>query len=133
MYLYDVIVDNSPLGLSTGGIPDSAITASSQESGYEATNARLDNTFTKAWCAATPISNEVELAIDLGRVAVITQVAVGRLIDGKGRVFNFSLSFSLDGKIWEPYNEDEKGRKVRSVSLAGGDEFLRVILYSVFF
>jgi len=108
---FNSLVDNEPLGLSNGGIPDSAITASSQETKYEAINGRLDSTFSKAWCASTPVNNEY-LQIDIGRIVVVTQLALGRLIDGKGRVTEFWVSFSVDGMLWEVYSEDSWGRKV---------------------
>jgi hypothetical protein len=109
MILIRFSVDNSQLGISTG----QTVTASSFGIGYEPEKAKLTGTGYNNWCASTPISNAF-LMLDIGRIVVITQIAVGGgLQNGDGRVTNYSLSHSNDKKIWEMYREDELYIKVR--------------------
>ena len=64
--------------------------------------ARLNEVLdTKAWCAA-PSDPSPYLQIDLGRVAVVTQVAVAGK-SGEGMVTKFKLSSSNEGAFWRKY------------------------------
>lgn len=66
---------------------------------------------TKAWCAA-PSDPSPYLQIDLGRIAVVTQVAVAGK-SGEGMVTTFKLSSSNDGRLWRIYTK-VLGEKVMS-------------------
>lgn len=101
--------------MSSGVIPDSAITASSFQTGYEPSKARLRATGHDNWCANAPLVNEF-IKVDIGRKVVVTEIAVGGgLENGDGRVTNYSVSHSVDGQIWEVYHEEELINKVRSI------------------
>lgn len=56
---------------------------------------------TKAWCAAHSDSSPY-LQMDLGRVVVVTQIAVAGK-SGGGMVTTFKLSSSNDGGLWRRY------------------------------
>lgn len=56
---------------------------------------------TTAWCAA-PLDPSPYLQIDLGRVVVVTQVAVAGK-SGEGMVTTFKLSSSNEGGFWRKY------------------------------
>ncbi|XP_031549039.1 uncharacterized protein LOC116286593 [Actinia tenebrosa] len=105
---YGYPVDNAALGMSSGAIPDSAITASSFKTGYEPNKARLKATGHDNWCADEPIVNEF-IKVGIGRMVVVTEIALGGgLQNGDGRVSKYTVSHSVDGKIWEVYHGEEE-------------------------
>lgn len=67
---------------------------------------------TKAWCAA-PSDTSPYLQIDLGRVVVVTQIAVAGK-SGEGMVTKFKLSSSDDGGLWQTYTTIS-GEKVTNI------------------
>ena len=104
---------SDPLGIGSGLISNSKITSSTYSGpGNEPWLARLNTVFdTKAWCAA-PSDPSPYLQIDLGRVVVVTHIAVvGK--SGEGMASKFKLSSSGDGGFWRIYRTTS-GEKVTS-------------------
>ena len=93
------------MGISSGLITNDNITSSSHVgTGNEPWMSRLSvGPDADAWCAA-PADTTPYLQIDLGRVVVISQIAVaGR--GGQGIVTTFKLSSSEDGAFWRTYKK----------------------------
>ncbi|CAH1239872.1 TLL2 [Branchiostoma lanceolatum] len=113
---------SSPLGLGKASgysLPDDQLTASSSLDygtwDVGAKNARLnfEDDYTRqrvgAWCAASSDAGEY-LQIDLGRTKQITGVAT----QGRDKYFehvkSYSLTYSLDGRIWREYKESGRAK-----------------------
>ena len=62
----------------------------------------------KAWCAA-PSDTTPYLQIDLGRMVVVTQIAMAGK-SGKGMVTSFKLSSSEEGAYWHKYRTGSKAK-----------------------
>ena len=91
------------MGISSGLIINDNITSSSHMgAGNEPWMGRLTvGPVAEAWCAA-PADTTPYLQIDLGRVAVVSRIAVaGR--SGQGMVTTFKLSSSENGAFWRMY------------------------------
>ncbi|EDO33236.1 predicted protein, partial [Nematostella vectensis] len=105
----------NPLGLQSGGIPDSAMTASSYFIGdnYCAPKeGRIHSERdTKAWCAKQNVAGEY-LQVDIGREVLLTKIAT----QGRGIylqwVTSYELSHSRDGQAWTPYYDEQGHAKV---------------------
>ena len=67
----------------------------------------------KGWCTA-PSDSSPYLQIDLGRVVVVTQLAVAGK-SGGGMVTAFKLSSSNDGGFWRKYTT-VAGEKVTNIA-----------------
>lgn len=71
----------------------------------------------KAWCAA-PSDTSPYLQIDLGRMVVVTQIAMAGK-SGKGLVTSFKLSSSEEGAYWHIYRTGSKVKVInREISHA---------------
>ena len=96
-----------PLGMESGHLPDSAISAST----YYDTNhipqfSRLNKIPASgkagAWCTRTNNGNEW-LQVYFGQETTVTKVATQGRYDGDHRVTSYSLSYSTDGSHWAWY------------------------------
>ncbi|XP_078572332.1 lactadherin-like [Branchiostoma floridae x Branchiostoma japonicum] len=114
-----------PLGMRSGAIPDSHITASSTHPHCPTSKARLHSVQTDrsqdgwaaAWCAGSgQIDANQWLQVDLGtetKVAgVITQGRGGN--SAQQRVTSYKLGFSTDGSTWHTYTDNLGRQKVFS-------------------
>lgn len=79
---------NSDLGMKSGIIPPSAVTASASQSGYEPTHARLDDG--QGWYSPERTSSSDYLQIDTGTIHYITKVATQVRIGCRERVLQNS-------------------------------------------
>ena len=94
---------NSALGMESGGIPDSRITASSAFRDPQPRFGRL-NKPNIAWCSDLKQTGEW-LKIDLARKIIVTKIATqGRPNYGLW-VTSYKISFSQDDHAWEVYKE----------------------------
>ncbi|XP_032229700.2 uncharacterized protein LOC5505409 [Nematostella vectensis] len=91
-----------PLGMRSGAITDSQITASSSRPADRPQYARLHNG--KYWCAATKSKTEY-IQIDLGQERTVSNIET----QGRGNWYDwvtaYHLSYSQDGQRWTPYTE----------------------------
>ncbi|KAM7540432.1 hypothetical protein Aperf_G00000023373 [Anoplocephala perfoliata] len=108
---YDACEQDDPLGMISGAITDSQISASSymNEGGWAIngcapTNARPFLLNGLAWCPKYKSSTEW-LQIDLGVRATITGVLIQGRGDGDEWVASYTLSFSDDGVFWRFAND----------------------------
>ena len=96
-----------PLGMESGHLPDSAISAStSYGSNYVPQFGRLNKIPASrkagAWCAKSNDGNQW-LQISFGRPTTVTRVATQGRYDGDQWVTSYSLSYSVDGAHWVLY------------------------------
>ncbi|XP_032240781.2 uncharacterized protein LOC5515249 isoform X2 [Nematostella vectensis] len=91
-----------------------AMNSSSAKTGYEPSKAKLLLGSSHAWCASD--GNHSFIQVDLGSDKIVNEVAVGGLLNGKGRVSTFRLSSSKDGYLWKDYKHGDKPFKVFTVS-----------------
>ena len=96
-----------PLGMESGHLPDSAISAStSYGSNYVPQFGRLNKIPASrkagAWCAKSNDGNQW-LQISFGRQTTVTKVATQGRYDGNDLVTSYSLSYSVDGAHWVLY------------------------------
>ncbi|VUZ57727.1 unnamed protein product [Hymenolepis diminuta] len=108
---YDACEQDDPLGMISGAITDTQISASSymDEGGWainscSPTNARPFLTNGLAWCPKYKSSTEW-LQIGLGVRATITGVMLQGRGDGEEWVASYTLSFSDDGIFWRFAND----------------------------
>ncbi|KAL9983324.1 hypothetical protein ACROYT_G005476 [Oculina patagonica] len=101
--IYGCETRTDPLGIASGVVSNGNMTSSSHSGpGNEPWMARLNVVpDTKAWCAASSDPSPY-LQVDLGRVVVVTQVAVAGK-SGEGMVTTFKLSSSNEGGFWRKY------------------------------
>ncbi|XP_069738048.1 epithelial discoidin domain-containing receptor 1-like isoform X2 [Phaenicophaeus curvirostris] len=111
------------LGMESGSIPDSRLSASSAwADSTAARHGRLGRSDGDgAWCPAGPVFPEEQefLEVDLGRLHVVTLVGTqGRHAGGRGREFahGYRLRYSRDRHRWTPWR-DRWGHEV-----IGGNE-----------
>ena len=91
--------------MSSGTIPNSNITASSEQSASTpAKNGRLNYTSGSSWCARTSDTNPY-LQIDLQTLYIICAVSTQGNSQADQRVKNFTLQLSTDGTTWTDYKE----------------------------
>ena len=101
------------LGMESGLIPDSDITASSEKNANTAAkNGRLNYTSGSSWCAATSDSNPY-LQIDLQTLHIICAVSTQGNSQADQWVKTYNLKLSTDGSTWTNYKEGGQV-KVRS-------------------
>lgn len=96
------------MGVASGSISNENMTSSSYlGAGNEPWMARLSlGPGSKAWCALPSDSNP-HLQIDVGRLVVLTQIAVAGK-NGKGMVTKFELSSGVDGAYWSEYKTNSE-------------------------
>lgn len=107
-----------PLGMMSGGIRDSLVTASSSWSGRPSTYGRLHWTkysFNQCWAAGTSNTNQW-LQIDLSRMEYLTAIATQGRHTGLQWVTSYYLSYGNDSASLNEYLEGG----VRKVSTMGG-------------
>ncbi|XP_020606629.1 retinoschisin-like, partial [Orbicella faveolata] len=91
------------LGMETGSIPDSKLTASSEKNvNTAAKNGRLNSG--SSWCAGTSDSNPY-LQIDLQTLHIICAVATQGNSQANQWVKNYTLQSSIDRSKWTDYTE----------------------------
>ena len=108
-----------PLGMESGHIPDSAISASTYyDAKYIPQFSRLNKIPASgkggSWCTRTNNGNEW-LQVYFGRETTITKVATQWRYDGDERVTSYSLSYSADGSHWAWYRLVDGHIKVRNI------------------
>ena len=95
--------DYLDLGMESGSIPDSKITASTvQSASTPAKNGRLNSG--SSWCATTSDSNPY-LQIDLQTLHIICAVTTQGNSQADQWVKNYTLQSSIDGSNWTDYTE----------------------------
>ncbi|KAL9950697.1 hypothetical protein ACROYT_G043237 [Oculina patagonica] len=94
------------LGMESGSIPDSNITASSTQSAAStpAKNGRLNFASGSSWCAATSDTNPY-LQIDLQTLHIICAVSTQGNSKADQWAANYTLQSSIDGSSWKDYTE----------------------------
>ncbi|KAL9978627.1 hypothetical protein ACROYT_G016164 [Oculina patagonica] len=105
-----------PLGLESGHLPNSSLSASST---YDANHAphlgRLNAVPRKggvgAWCARANNSSQW-LQVNFGQETTVSKVATQGSHDGNHRVMSYSLSYSVDGSHWASYRLSDGQVKV---------------------
>ena len=91
--------------MEKGSIPDSNITASSEQSANTpAKNGRLNFTSGSSWCARTSDANPY-LQIDLQTLHIICAVSTQGNPQADQWVKNYTLQSSTDGSTWTDYTE----------------------------
>ena len=98
------------LGMESGLIPDSNITASSEKNANTAENGRLNSG--SSWCAGTSDSAPY-LQIDLQTLHIICAVSTQGNSQVDQWVKTYKLQLSTDGSTWTDYKEGGEV-KVRS-------------------
>jgi len=96
-----------PLGMESGHLSDSAISASTyHDANHIPQFSRLNKIPASgkagAWCTRTNNGNEW-LQVYFGRETTVTKVATQGRYDGDNRVTSYSLSYSVDGSHWAWY------------------------------
>ncbi|KAK3585721.1 hypothetical protein CHS0354_020289 [Potamilus streckersoni] len=94
---------NTSLGMESGYIQDSAITASDIHQGYAASAARLNNK--SGWYTSEKAQSQDWLQIDLGLPKYVSQVATQGAPCCEVMVTNYTLQYSLDNIVWKDYEE----------------------------
>ena len=103
------------LGMESGSIPDSKITASSElNANTPATNGRLNYRAGSSWCAAAGDSNP-HLQIDLRTLHFICTVSTQGNSQADEWVETYTLQISTDGTRWTDYTDS--GGQVKVVYL----------------
>ncbi|PFX30100.1 Receptor-type tyrosine-protein phosphatase F [Stylophora pistillata] len=98
------------LGMRSGTIPDSNMTASSVQSASTlAKNGRLNYTSGSSWCARTSDSNPY-LQINLQTLHIICAVSTKGNSQADQWVKNYTLQFSMNGTTWTDY---KKGGQIK--------------------
>ncbi|XP_078353365.1 receptor-type tyrosine-protein phosphatase S-like isoform X3 [Oculina patagonica] len=93
------------LGMESGSIPDSNITASSvKNANTPAKNSRLNFASGSSWCAATSDNNPY-LQIDLQTLHIICAVSTQGNSQANQWVKNYTLQSSRNGSSWIDYTE----------------------------
>ncbi|XP_048580701.1 receptor-type tyrosine-protein phosphatase S-like isoform X3 [Nematostella vectensis] len=93
------------LGLESGSIPSSRVTASSKiNNSHAANNGRLYGA--SSWCSVTSGPSEF-LQVDLGSVYTVTGVATQGDVGNKYWVKNYRVVYSYDGLRWLGYRDQE--------------------------
>ncbi|KAL3883447.1 hypothetical protein ACJMK2_029708 [Sinanodonta woodiana] len=94
---------NASLGMESGNIQDSAITASDVHQGYTASAARLNNK--SGWYTSEKAQSQDWLQIDLGQPQYVTIVATQGAPCCEVMVTNYTLQYSQDNIVWKDYEE----------------------------
>ncbi|PFX23979.1 Receptor-type tyrosine-protein phosphatase F [Stylophora pistillata] len=125
------------LGVGSGTIPDSDITASTEQSARSpATNGRLNYTSGSSWCAETSDTNPY-LQIDLKSLHIICAVSTQGNSQADQWVKNYTLQISTDETTWTDYKEgghvkflrgnDNRNSEVKHVVYGVLTRFLRFL------
>jgi len=101
----------SELGIKSGKIPDSAITATTIYNQYTGPErARLDTvksgSFIGAWVPRTQDIGQW-IQVDLGKITKITRLATQGRQDAAQWVKSYSISYSVIGGPFLPYNDNQ--------------------------
>ncbi|XP_068680517.1 uncharacterized protein, partial [Montipora foliosa] len=100
----------SELGMTTGQIPNSAITATSLYNQYYGPErARLQTSKTGSYAGAwIPKANDIGqwIQVDLGKITKITRIATQGRQDAAQWVKTYSISYSVEGGPFLAYNND---------------------------
>ena len=105
---------NIPLGMESGRIQDSFVTALDSHKDFPASSARLNGKF--AWCSDYPDSllEPLYLQIDMKRITTISAIAtqgfyppVELMSLRMGRVSKYQLKYSMDGVSWQLYKNSD--------------------------
>ena len=91
-------------GVETGKIADSQISSSSAYPGLEAVRGRLKGA--SSWSARV-LNKDQWIQIDLGRHEVVTAIATQGRANADQWVKSYSLSYSLDGKVFISYKSKD--------------------------
>ena len=91
-------------GVETGKIADSQISSSSAYPGLEAVRGRLKGA--SSWSARV-LNKDQWIQIDLGRYEVVTAIATQGRANADQWVKSYSLSYSLDGKVFISYKSKD--------------------------
>ena len=111
------------LGMKSGTIPDSDITASSvQSANTPAKNGRLSYISGSSWCAGTGDTNPY-LQIDLKTLHIVCAVSTQGNSKADQWVKTYKLQLSTDGTTWTDYTESGGQAKVCHMG------WLRIIWY----
>ncbi|XP_066278744.1 uncharacterized protein [Branchiostoma lanceolatum] len=112
-----------PLGMESGAIPDSHITASTTHLHCATNKARLHSPeegqtsqggFAGAWCANHPLNTNQWLQVDVGaEITVAGVITQGRPVANQF-VTSYKLRFSRDGSTWSTYLDKFGREKVLS-------------------
>ena len=110
-----------PLGIESGHLPDSALSASSSASAhYYPQLSRLNKIFKSgnygAWCAGSNDGNQW-LQVNFGRETTVTKVATQGRNNGVNWVRSYSLSYSTDGIHWAQHTLTNGHVKVTAVKV----------------
>ena len=105
-----------PLGMESGHLPDSAISAStSHDANHIPQFGRLNKIPASgkagAWCAKSNDGNQW-LQVSFGRQTTVTKVATQGRYDSNQWVTSYSLSYSVDGTHWVWYRLSDGHIKV---------------------
>ncbi|XP_027051820.1 uncharacterized protein LOC113679072 [Pocillopora damicornis] len=105
-----------PLGMESGHLPDSAISASTyHNSKYIPQLSRLNNIPSSGkagvWCTRTNNGNEW-LQVNFGRETTVTKVATQGMYKHNNWITSYSLSYSVDGSHWAWYRLSDGHIKV---------------------
>ena len=108
-----------PLGMESGHLPDSAISASTYyDSKYIPQLSRLNNIASSGkagvWCARSNNGNEW-LQVNFGRETTVTKVATQGRYSGNNWITSYSLSYSVDGSHWAWYRLSDGHIRVREI------------------
>jgi hypothetical protein len=109
-YIYFIqasCTDPKPLGMSSGKIPDNAITASSTYSNsYKPSYARLKKTGSScSWAPTSAGRTGSWLQVDLGQLTTVTGIATqGTCYSGEWAK-SYSVSYSNEPNSWTLYEE----------------------------
>ena len=101
----------SELGMKSGKIPDSAITATTIYSQFHGPErARLDTvksgSYAGAWVPKTQDMGQW-IEVDLGKYTKITRIATQGRQDAAQWVKSYSITYSVDGGPFLPYNDNQ--------------------------
>ncbi|XP_048579205.1 receptor-type tyrosine-protein phosphatase S isoform X3 [Nematostella vectensis] len=97
--------DSQAVGVGTGALPDSSMTASSERDNTTmASNARLNGP--RSWCQARK-DNRAFLEIDVGTASVVCGVATQGNPLSDSWVESFTIEFSIDRENWTSYGQNE--------------------------
>ena len=111
-----------PLGMESGHLPDSALSASTSHSAnhipqFSRLNKIPASGKAGAWCASRNDGNQW-LQVYFGRETTVTEVATQGRYDADKWVMSYSLSYSVDGTHWAWYRLADGHIKVISATLA---------------
>ena len=105
-----------PLGMESGHVPDSALSASTYHSGNHIPQLSRLNKIALggkagAWCTRTNNVNEW-LQVNFGRETTLSKVATQGRYDADQWVMSYILSYSVDGSHWAWYRLSDGHIKV---------------------